>query len=44
MSLRIEDVCMDANRLSLDYLIAEGIWDPAVKNRHSVKLNRCATI
>jgi hypothetical protein len=44
MSLRIEDVCLDADWLSLDYLIAEGMWDPAIKNRHSVKLNRCATI
>lgn len=29
MSQRTEDVCLDADWLSLDYLIAECIWDPA---------------
>ena len=29
MSLRTENICLDADWLSLDYLIAECIWDPA---------------
>jgi hypothetical protein len=29
MSQRIHDDFLDADRLSLDYLISECIWDPA---------------
>jgi len=38
MSQRTEDICLDADRLSLDYLIAECIWDPAVRKRRSAKI------
>jgi hypothetical protein len=44
MSQRTEDIREDADWLSLDYLIAECIWDPSVRNRNSAKLYRCATI
>ncbi len=33
MSQRTENICLDADRLSLDYLIAERIWDPADNGR-----------
>jgi len=33
MSQRTEDICLDTDRLSLDYLIAECIWDPADNGR-----------
>jgi hypothetical protein len=44
MSQKNEDISEDADWLSLDYLITECICNPAVRNRHLVKLNRCATI
>lgn len=30
MSQRTENICLDEDWLSVDNLIAEGIWDPAV--------------
>jgi len=30
---RTENICLNADRLSLDYLIAECIWDPADNGR-----------
>jgi hypothetical protein len=38
MSQRTENIYPDADWLSVDHLIAECIWDPAVRKRHSAKI------
>jgi len=38
MSQRTENICLDADWLSLGYLIAECFWDPTMMKRHSTKI------
>ncbi len=38
MSQKTENICLDEDWLSVNYLIAECIWDPAVRKRYSAKI------